>query len=195
MCIRDRLTPEESVKILRQVCAALEAAHAEGVIHRDLKPQNIMIESSGRVVVMDFGLARSMEATGLTQAGAMMGTPAYMSPEQAKGLVVDERSDVFALGIIAYQMLSGELPFKADSALASLLLRTQAPAPPLTQIDPAIPQPLSDMIQKALATNIEDRYASVALLNKDLQDWEQGTLHKVIVTPPIDVYKRQPLGP
>jgi tetratricopeptide (TPR) repeat protein/predicted Ser/Thr protein kinase len=180
-----KLTPEESVKILRQVCAALEAAHAEGVIHRDLKPQNIMIESSGRVVVMDFGLARSMEATGLTQAGAMMGTPAYMSPEQAKGLVVDERSDVFALGIIAYQMLSGELPFKADSALASLLLRTQAPAPPLTQIDPAIPQPLSDMIQKALATNIEDRYASVALLNKDLQDWEQGTLHKVIVTPPM----------
>jgi eukaryotic-like serine/threonine-protein kinase len=180
-----KLTPEESVKILRQVCAALEAAHAEGVIHRDLKPQNIMIESSGRVVVMDFGLARSMEATGLTQAGAMMGTPAYMSPEQAKGLVVDERSDVFALGIIAYQMLSGELPFKADSALASLLLRTQAPAPPLTQIDPAIPQPLSDMIQKALATNIEDRYASVALLSKDLQDWELGTLHKVIVTPPM----------
>jgi len=180
-----KLTPEETVKILRQVCTALEAAHAEGVIHRDLKPQNIMIESGGRVVVMDFGLARSMEATGLTQAGAVMGTPAYMSPEQAKGLPVDERSDVFALGIIAYQMLSGDLPFKADSALASLLLRTQSPAPVLTQIDPAIPQPLSDMVQKALATKIEDRYESVALLGQDLNDWEQGTLHKAIVTPPM----------
>jgi tetratricopeptide (TPR) repeat protein/predicted Ser/Thr protein kinase len=189
-----KLKPEETVKILRQVCSALEAAHAEGVVHRDLKPQNIMIESGGRVVVMDFGLARSMEATGLTQAGAMMGTPAYMSPEQAKGLPVDERSDVFALGIIAYQMLSGDLPFKADSALASLLLRTQAPAPPLTQIDPAIPQPLSDMVQKTLATNVEDRYASVALLDADLQDWEQGTLHKAIVTPPMAMLAESKTG-
>jgi tetratricopeptide (TPR) repeat protein/predicted Ser/Thr protein kinase len=180
-----KLTPEETVKILLQVSTALEAAHAEGVVHRDLKPQNIMIETGGRVVVMDFGLARSMEATGLTQAGAVMGTPAYMSPEQAKGMPVDERSDIFALGIIAYEMLSGVLPFKADSALASLLLRTQAPAPPLTQIDPTIPQQLSDIVQKTLATNVEDRYASVALLDKDLQDWEQGTLHKVIVTPPM----------
>jgi tetratricopeptide (TPR) repeat protein/predicted Ser/Thr protein kinase len=180
-----KLTPEETVKILRQVCDALEAAHAEGVIHRDLKPQNIMIESGGRVVVMDFGLARSMEATGLTQAGAVMGTPAYMSPEQAKGMPVDARSDVFALGIICYEMLSGVLPFKADSALASLLLRTQAPAPPLTQIDPAIPQQLSDMVQKMLATNVADRYESVRLLGQDLQDWEQGTLHKAIVTPPM----------
>jgi len=189
-----KLTPQETVKILRQVCDALEAAHAEGVIHRDLKPQNIMIESGGRVVVMDFGLARSMEASGLTQAGAVMGTPAYMSPEQAKGLPADERSDIFALGIICYQMLSGELPFKADSALASLLLRTQSPAPPLTQIDPAIPQPLSDMVQKALATKVEDRYESVALLGKDLNDWEQGTLHKAIVTPPMAMLSESKTG-
>ncbi len=180
-----KLTPEETVKILRQVCAALEAAHAEGVVHRDLKPQNIMLETGGRVVVMDFGLARSLEGSGLTQVGAVMGTPAYMSPEQAKGMPVDERSDVFALGIIAYEMLSGDVPFKADSALASLLMRTQTPALPLTQIDPAIPQPLSDMVQKALATKVEDRYESVALLGQDLHDWEQGTLHKAIVTPPM----------
>jgi eukaryotic-like serine/threonine-protein kinase len=135
--------------------------------------------------VMDFGLARSMEGSGLTQAGAVMGTPAYMSPEQAKGLPVDERSDIFALGIICYEMLSGVVPFKGDSALASLLLRTQSPAPPLTGLDPAIPQQLSDIVQKTLATNVEDRYESVALLGQDLRDWEQGTLHKVIVTPPM----------
>ena len=99
---RHKFTPDETVTILRQVCAALEAAHAEGVVHRDLKPQNIMIGEGGRVCVMDFGLARSMEATGLTQAGAVMGTPAYMSPEQAKGMPADERSDLFSLGIIAY---------------------------------------------------------------------------------------------
>ena len=159
-----------------------------------MKPQNIMIEFGGRVVVMDFGLARSMEASSLTQAGAVMGTPAYMSPEQAKGMPVDERSDVFALGIIAYQMLSGELPFKADSALASLLMRTQTPAPVLAQVDPTIPQPLSDMVQKSLATNVEDRYESVALLGKDLQDWEQGTLHKAIVTPPMAMMAESKTG-
>jgi len=189
-----KLSPEETVRILRQVCDALEAAHAEGVIHRDLKPQNIMIESGGRVVVMDFGLARSMEASGLTQAGAMMGTPAYMSPEQAKGMPVDERSDIFALGIISYEMLSGQLPFKADSALASLLMRTQTPAPPLTQIDPAVPQQLSDIVQKTLATDVKDRYESVALLRKDLTDWEQGTLHKAIVTPPMAMMAESKTG-
>lgn len=189
-----KLTPEETVKILSQVCTALEAAHAEGVVHRDLKPQNIMIESGGRVVVMDFGLARSMEATGLTQAGAVMGTPAYMSPEQAKGLPADERSDVFALGIISYQMLCGEVPFKADTALASLLLRTQGPPPPLTQRDPTIPQPLSDIVLKTLATDVAHRYQSVALLGKDLHDWEQGTLHKAIVTPPMAMMEASKTG-
>ena len=189
-----KLTPEETVQILRQVCAALEAAHAEGIIHRDLKPQNIMIESGGRVVVMDFGLARSMEATGLTQAGALMGTPAYMSPEQAKGLPVDERSDVFALGIIFYQMLTGEVPFRADTALASLLLRTQAPPPPPVQLVPSVPQQLSDIVLKSLAPNLPDRYQTVALLGKDLREWEEGTLHKVIVTPPMAMMSESKTG-
>jgi eukaryotic-like serine/threonine-protein kinase len=189
-----KLTPEETVKILRQVCTALEAAHNEGVIHRDLKPQNIMIETGGRVVVMDFGLARSMEATGLTQAGAVMGTPAYMSPEQAKGLPADERSDVFALGIIFHQMLCGEVPFKADTALASLLLRTQGPPPPLTDRDPTIPKPLSDIVLKSLATDVADRYQTVGLLGQDLHDWEQGTLHRDIVTPPMAMMEQSKAG-
>lgn len=180
-----KLSSPEAVKILRQVCSALEAAHAEGVIHRDLKPQNVMIENTGRVVVMDFGLARSMEASGLTQAGAVMGTPAYMSPEQAKGMPADERSDIFALGIIFYQMMTGVVPFKGDTALASLLLRTQGPPTPPMQLEPSIPQALNDIVLKALATDPAQRYQKVADLNKDLHDWEQGTLHQNIVTPPM----------
>jgi tetratricopeptide (TPR) repeat protein/predicted Ser/Thr protein kinase len=189
-----KLEPQEAVKILRQVCAALEAAHEEGVVHRDLKPQNIMLEASGRVVVMDFGLARSMEASGLTQAGSIMGTPAYMSPEQAKGLPADERSDIFALGIILYQMLTGVVPFKAETALASLLLRTQGPPTPPMKLNPAIPQTLNDIVLKALATDPAIRYQKAADLSKDLHDWQEGVLHQHIVTPPIKMMEESTAG-
>jgi eukaryotic-like serine/threonine-protein kinase len=182
---RQKYTPEETVKILRQVCAALEAAHAEGVVHRDLKPQNIMIEASGRVCVMDFGLARSMENNGMTQAGTVMGTPAYMSPEQAKGMPADERSDLYSLGIIAYQMLTGAVPFKAESGLASMLLRTQGPPTPAIELEPTIPQALNDLIQKSLAVDPADRYQSAKLMGQDLLDWQEGTLAKAIVTPRV----------
>ena len=189
-----KLEPQEAVKILRQVCAALEAAHTEGVVHRDLKPQNIMLEASGRVVVMDFGLARSMEASGLTQAGAIMGTPAYMSPEQAKGLPADERSDIFALGIILYQMLTAVVPFKAETALASLLLRTQGAPPPPMKLQPSIPQALNDIVLKALATDPANRYQNAADLGKDLRDWQEGVLHRHIVTPPIKMMEESTAG-
>ncbi len=180
---RGKYTADETVQVLRQCCAALGAAHSEGVVHRDLKPQNIMIEASGRVCVMDFGLARSMEATGVTRVGAVIGTPAYMSPEQAKGLPADERSDLYSLGIIAYQMLTGKVPFAADSFLASMLLRTQGPPPPSIQLEPTVPQGLSDIIQKVLAVDPKDRYQSAALLDRDLYEWQEGTLAKAIVTP------------
>jgi len=184
---RPRYETGEAVAILRQICAALQAAHAEGVVHRDLKPQNIMIEPSGRVCVMDFGLARSLEATGMTQMGTVMGTPAYMSPEQAKGMTADERSDIFSLGIIAYQMLTGVVPFKADTALASMLLRTQGPPTPPIELDPAVPKMLNDIVLKALATQVQARYLSASLMDADLQDWENGVLHKKIVTPRVQM--------
>ncbi|MBZ5604310.1 MAG: protein kinase [Acidobacteriia bacterium] len=189
-----KLGPEEAVKVTRQICAALEVAHAEGVVHRDLKPQNVMLESSGRVVVMDFGLARSMETTGLTQAGAIMGTPAYMSPEQAKGMPADERSDIFSVGIMMYQMLTGVVPFKGDTALASLLLRTQGPPKPPMEIQPSIPKALNDIVLKALATDPANRYQKAADFSKDLHDWEEGTLHQAIVTPPIRMMSESTAG-
>src|SRR4029077_7971897 len=117
---RGKLPPEETVQIIAQVCRALEAAHAAGVVHRDLKPQNIMLDTKERVYVMDFGIAHSLETPGMTQTGVLMGTPEYMSPEQAKGIKVDARSDLFALGVIFYEMLTGISPYKADTAIATL---------------------------------------------------------------------------
>src|SRR4029077_13543327 len=108
---KEKLSTEEAVPIVLQITAALDAAHTAGVAHRDLKPQNVMVDKDGRVYVMDFGIARSLEAPGMTQTGALMGTPEYMSPEQAKGEKVDARSDLFALGIIFYEMLTGISPF------------------------------------------------------------------------------------
>jgi tetratricopeptide (TPR) repeat protein len=180
-----KYSAEEAVKILRQVCSALKAAHSEGVVHRDLKPQNIMIEESGRACVMDFGLARSMEAGGLTQAGTIMGTPAYMSPEQAKGLPADERSDLFSLGIIAYQMLTGVVPFKADTMLASMLLRTQGPPTPPMELEPSVPESVNGIVMKTLATDPAARYQTATDLGNDLRDWQEGVLAKQIVTPPM----------
>jgi serine/threonine protein kinase/tetratricopeptide (TPR) repeat protein len=181
---RKKYPPEEAVPILRQICAALEAAHAEGVVHRDLKPQNIMIEASGRACVMDFGLARSLEAGGFTQVGAIMGTPTYMSPEQAKGEAADERSDLFSLGLIAYQLLIGKVPFKGDTPLSSMLLRTQGPPPAPIEIDPSIPQQLSDIVMKAIAIPLGDRYQTAAELQRDLQEWQEGRLSRTILMPP-----------
>ena len=122
---RKKLSPDEAVDIMQQVCRALEAAHGVGVIHRDLQPQNIMRDKSGRILVMDFGLARTLEGDGMTQTGALIGTMEYMSPEQALAKSLDQRSDIFALGLIFYELLIGNMPFKAESALASLIKRTQ----------------------------------------------------------------------
>lgn len=165
---KQKFKPEEAARMVRQVCRALEAAHAEKVIHRDLKPQNIMVDDAGTVRVMDFGLARSVELSGLTQTGAILGTPAYMSPEQAKGTPVDERSDLFSLGIILYEMLTGQVPFQADTAWGTLIKRTQTPAPPPATIDPTIPDALSAITARCLAIDPAGRYQSAAEVAADL---------------------------
>ena len=128
---KKKLEPAEAATIMAQVCRALEAAHNEGVVHRDLKPQNIMLDKTGRVYVMDFGIARSLVTPGMTQTGALIGTPDYMSPEQAKGQTLDVRSDLFTVGIIFYEILSGQSPFEADTTMGKLWKRTSEPARPL----------------------------------------------------------------
>ncbi|HXP16440.1 MAG TPA: serine/threonine-protein kinase, partial [Terriglobales bacterium] len=115
---KKKLPPAEAVEIMQQVCRALEAAHSVGIIHRDLKPQNVMRDKVGRILVMDFGLARTLEGDGMTQTGALVGTMDYMSPEQALGKDLDQRSDLFAMGLIFYELLTGKMPYKADSVVA-----------------------------------------------------------------------------
>ncbi|MDE3135897.1 MAG: protein kinase, partial [Acidobacteriota bacterium] len=160
---RGKFEPEDAVGIIAQVCRALDAAHSEGVVHRDLKPQNIMVDEQGRVKVMDFGIARSTEAEGgMTQTGALLGTPEYMSPEQAKGLHVDSRSDIFSLGIIFYEMLTGKTPFHAHTMMATIFRRTQEKAKPPIELEPTIPQPVNDVVVKCLATEAADRFQSTS---------------------------------
>lgn len=158
----------DSARLVRRILQALEAAHAEGVVHRDLKPQNIMISTDGRVAVMDFGLARSIEQPGVTQAGALLGTPHYMSPEQAEGKPLDTRSDLFAVGIIFYQLLTGTIPFQADTVLASLLKRTRETPPPPSQLNSDIPQTLSDIVAKCLVVDPAQRYQTASEVLADI---------------------------
>jgi eukaryotic-like serine/threonine-protein kinase len=169
---KKKFTPEEAVDVIQQVCHALEAAHSVGVIHRDLKPRNIMQDESGRILVMDFGLARTLEGDGMTQTGALVGTMEYMSPEQALGKELDQRSDIFALGLIFYELLTGKMPFEAESALASLIKRTQERAIPVSDIDAHSPVALSGIVSKCLERDLNQRYQNVSAILADLNTWK-----------------------
>jgi len=178
-----KLEAAEAIDIMEQVAAGLAAAHREGIIHRDLKPGNIMRDSHGRVVVMDFGLARSIGGDGLTRSGAMLGTMEYMSPEQAQGKELQPSSDIFTVGLILYELLAGVTPFHAESAIASLLMRTQQRAAPLVEIDKNIPGSLSNIVARCLEKDPANRYQSAAELDADLRAWQgRGEGKKVSAT-------------
>lgn len=168
---KGKLAPEDAAKVILQICRALEVAHGEGVIHRDLKPQNIMMDATGRAYVMDFGIARSAYLPGMTQTGALVGTPEYMSPEQAKGEKIDERSDLFSLGVILYELVVGKSPYYSDTPLATLWKRIQEKATPLIEVDPTIPKELSDIVAKALEIEPENRFASAKEFEQHLESW------------------------
>src|SRR5262249_36712340 len=168
---KGKIPPSEAAKIMLQICRALEAPHGEGVIHRDLKPQNIMLDSNGRVRVMDFGIARSAYLPGMTQTGALMGTPEYMSPEQARGDKLTERSDLFSLGVIFYELLTGQSPYPGDAPLATLWKRLQEKPKPPIDVDPAVPKALNDIVMKALEIEPESRWASAREIANQLELW------------------------
>jgi len=168
---KGKFPPEQAARTMLQICRALEAAHSEGVIHRDLKPQNIMVDPGGRVYVMDFGIARSAHVPGMTQTGALIGTPEYMSPEQARGEKLTERSDLFSLGVIFYELLTGKSPYPADAPLATLWKRLQEKAKSPAEIDPSVPKPLSDIVVKALEIEPEKRFSTAREMAHQLEIW------------------------
>jgi eukaryotic-like serine/threonine-protein kinase len=168
---REKLAPHEAAEIIRQVCLGLEAAHAKNVIHRDLKPQNVMVDPGGRIAVMDFGMAHSMESSGLTRTGMIMGTPDFMSPEQALGQKVDHRSDIFSLGVILFQMLTGKVPFESESMIGTLVARTREQAKAPIEVDPSVPPELSAIVAKCMALDPAGRYESVSDIITDLDHY------------------------
>jgi eukaryotic-like serine/threonine-protein kinase len=188
-----KLPPEKAIEIIRQICLALDAAHSAGIIHRDLKPPNIMREAkTGRIVVMDFGIARSMESEGMTQTGALIGTIEYMSPEQSMGKALDQRSDIFSVGLIFYELLTGNMPYKADSAMASLLRRNQERAIPVVQLDTSIPKGLSDIVAKCLERDLDQRYQNVQEILSDLDAFQgsRPVMASLAGTVPAPVIKK-----
>jgi len=149
-------------RIFTQLADALGYAHSQGVIHRDLKPANALIDSQGNLFLTDFGIAKILESASprLTQTDAIMGTPAYISPEQAQAIKVDQRSDIYSLGIILYEMITGRVPYTADTPLAVILKHVSDPLPLPSTIKPDIPEAIENVILKALAKNPDDRYST-----------------------------------
>lgn len=156
-----RLPPPEVSRILREVASALEHAHKRGVIHRDIKPHNVLIEpDTGRTLVTDFGIARTAEGGSLTATGMLIGTPAYLSPEQVAGEGGDHRADIYALGVVAYEMLTGQAPFTGPTPTAVLMKRLGEPPPALAKVRPEAPERLRDVIEGMLASDPGQRFQS-----------------------------------
>jgi serine/threonine protein kinase len=171
---KERLKEKEVIALTKQVCEGLVEAHRLGIIHRDLKPQNIMIHKDGDTKIMDFGIARSVEAPGVTQSGVMIGTPDYISPEQAEGEEADQRSDIYALGVILYEMVTGGVPFKGDTAFSvALKHKTKLPQDP-KKLNPDISENLSRLILICMEKERKRRYQTAEALLADLQNIEDG---------------------
>jgi serine/threonine protein kinase len=156
-------------QIVSQICDGLQAAHDQGVIHRDLKSQNIIINRNNQIKIIDFGLARSERLDGMTATGLIMGTPEYMAPEQVAGKVVDERADIYSFGIILYELMTGTVPFTGESAISVGFKQIKDDPPSPRSLNPSIPEELEGVILKALQKEPSQRYRTCAELRKDFE--------------------------
>ncbi|HET7087997.1 MAG TPA: protein kinase [Anaerolineae bacterium] len=163
------VTLDDAVTIVVSLGSALRYAHERGMLHRDVKPANVMITSDGHVILTDFGIAKILSATNLTASGAMVGTPSYMSPEQGMGQAGDERSDIYSLGVMLYQLAVGRLPYDADTPLAVVLKHINEPLPVPRALKSDLPEGVERVIVKALAKNPDDRYQTVAEMTAELK--------------------------
>jgi len=162
------LSNEEAVRIMGQILLAMRLAHTRGIVHRDLKPQNILLTPDGTAKVTDFGIAVAFAETSLTQTNSMLGSVHYLSPEQARGSKATVQSDIYAMGIIFYEMLTGHIPYDGDSAVTIALQHFQKPLPSVISENPSVPQALENVVIKATAKKLTDRYKSVAEMYVDL---------------------------
>lgn len=163
------LPVDQVLDIVVQVAQGLSYAHEHGIVHRDVKPSNIMIGSDGHVKITDFGIARMASAAVRTQTGMVLGSPKYMSPEQVMGKLADQRSDIFSLGIMLYEMLTGRAPFVGENVNAIMYQTLNAVPPAPSSLNPAVPEMLNFIVAKALAKKLDDRYQSVREMADDLR--------------------------
>jgi tetratricopeptide (TPR) repeat protein/tRNA A-37 threonylcarbamoyl transferase component Bud32 len=183
-----QLSSGKTIFIAKQVCEGLAEAHRLGVIHRDLKPQNVMVDEDGNARIMDFGIARSLKTKGITATGMMIGTPEYMSPEQVEGKEVDQRSDIYSLGVILYEMVTGRVPFEGDTPFTiGVKHKSETPKDP-KELNTQIPEDLNFVILRCLEKDKEKRYQSAGEVRTELTRIEKG-----IPTAEIEIPKKKPL--
>jgi len=165
-----RLPVAEAVAYAIEIARALSCAHSHRLVHRDVKPQNVLIDPDGRAKVTDFGIARSLEAQGLTAPGRVLGTTDYVSPEQALGHEVTQQSDIYSLGVVLYEMLTGEVPFKADTQVAVAMKHVREPLPDVQRRRPEVSAALAAVVERATAKETQNRYADVDEMVHDLEE-------------------------
>ncbi len=164
-----RLPLDEATAYAIEIGRGLASAHAAGLVHRDVKPQNVLIDAEGRAKVTDFGIARSIESSGLTATGRVLGTTDYVSPEQAMGQEVDARTDVYSLGIVLYEMLTGEVPFHAETQVGVAMKHVNEEVPDVRERRPEISAALASAVDRATAKNPNDRYTDMVAFVRDLE--------------------------
>lgn len=178
-----RLSTDEVVKIATSVCDAMAYAHKKGMVHRDVKPANIMLSVQGDAILTDFGLARIAGTTQHTAAGAVLGTALYMSPEQIRGEQVDHRTDIYAMGVTLFEMLGGRPPFTADSAMTVLMMHLNDPLPDLRELNPDVPPALAAVVEKALAKDPAGRYTSAEEMAAALREAQDAQAAPAVPPP------------
>jgi serine/threonine-protein kinase len=177
-----RLSVDQAVDFGRQLASAMAYAHSQGVFHRDLKPENVLVTPEGRLVVTDFGVALMAGARRLTWRwfSTALGTPDYMSPEQIQGKRGDARTDVYAIGVILFEMLAGRVPWEGDNALSVMSQHLNAPVPALHELNPDVPPPIEGIVRKCLRKAPDERYEDAASLESDLEKWRDLPLSQFI---------------